>query len=114
MWPSFSRQIQLLETEIGAKLMSRSKRSVALTEAGEVFRDEFTKILLNIEQATNLKFYFLFWSKKEGFCIRNAHFIQKAVSRITGSLCCVIAIFMTGCRSSRCVQTGQPFLAAGS
>lgn len=51
--PSFSRQIQLLETELGVPLMVRNNRSVVLTEAGEIFRDEFSRILLNIEGAVH-------------------------------------------------------------
>lgn len=49
--PSFSRQIQLLETELEVQLLNRSNRKVELTEAGEVFRDEFSRIVINIEGA---------------------------------------------------------------
>lgn len=49
--PSLSRQIQLLETELGVQLLVRSNRNVILTEAGEVFRDEFGKIEERIELA---------------------------------------------------------------
>lgn len=48
---SFSRQIQLLETEIGVQLMVRNNREVILTEAGDIFRNEFDKIMLDIEGA---------------------------------------------------------------
>lgn len=42
--PTLSRQIQLLETELDVTLLKRSNREVILTEAGEVFREEFPKI----------------------------------------------------------------------
>lgn len=49
--PTLSRQIQLLETELGVQLMCRSNRNVILTEAGKVFESEFDRIVKNIEAA---------------------------------------------------------------
>lgn len=49
--PSLSRQIQLLETELGVQLLMRSNRNVILTEAGKVFMDEFGQIAQHIEMA---------------------------------------------------------------
>jgi LysR family transcriptional regulator, benzoate and cis,cis-muconate-responsive activator of ben and cat genes len=43
--PALSRQIQVLEEEIGARLFDRSKKQVRLTEAGSYFRHEVGKVL---------------------------------------------------------------------
>lgn len=51
--PSFSRQIQMLETELGVQLLIRSNRNVILTEAGRVFKDEFDIIEQDILNAVN-------------------------------------------------------------
>ena len=48
--PALSRQIQLLENEIGALLFNRSKRTVTLTDAGMYFRNEATRILLDLNK----------------------------------------------------------------
>jgi DNA-binding transcriptional LysR family regulator len=45
--PALSRQIRQLEEEIGAKLLERTNRRVALTPAGDVFR---TRALIVIDQ----------------------------------------------------------------
>ncbi|NJM62436.1 MAG: LysR family transcriptional regulator [Oscillatoriales cyanobacterium RU_3_3] len=49
--PPLSQQIQQLESELGFQLFRRSKRTVALTEAGEVFFDEAQKILQQLDRA---------------------------------------------------------------
>lgn len=49
--PTLSRQVQLLETELNVTLLKRSNREVILTRAGEVFRQEFSKIDDEIELA---------------------------------------------------------------
>ena len=49
--PSLSRQIQLLETELGVRLLLRSNRTVILTDAGLVFQKEFSEISDRIESA---------------------------------------------------------------
>lgn len=49
--PTLSRQVQLLETELDVTLLKRSRREVILTQAGETFRNEFSKIDDEIELA---------------------------------------------------------------
>jgi DNA-binding transcriptional LysR family regulator len=49
--PALSRQIQLLEKEVGAVLFNRSNRTVSLTEAGLFFQKEVNRILLDLEKA---------------------------------------------------------------
>ncbi|MDP9076939.1 MAG: LysR substrate-binding domain-containing protein [Bacteroidota bacterium] len=48
--PALSRQIQLLETEIGAVLFNRSSRSVRLTEAGIFFQKEAERIIQDLNK----------------------------------------------------------------
>src|SRR5476651_2110789 len=48
--PALSRQIQLLEIEIGAILFDRSKRTVTLTEAGVFFKNEAGRILHDLNK----------------------------------------------------------------
>jgi DNA-binding transcriptional LysR family regulator len=49
--PPLSQQIRQLETELGFQLFYRTKRSVQLTEAGQVFLAESRKLLQQLEQA---------------------------------------------------------------
>ena len=49
--PPLSHQIQMLEAEVGAQLLERSKRWVRLTEAGKLFLDDARRILSLSEQA---------------------------------------------------------------
>jgi LysR family transcriptional regulator, hca operon transcriptional activator len=49
--PSLSRQIRDLEFEVRAKLLTRSARGVALTEAGRVFLDHARLALAEVEAA---------------------------------------------------------------
>jgi LysR family hca operon transcriptional activator len=49
--PSLSRQIRDLELEIGAKLVERNARGIALTAAGRVFLDHARLALMQIEVA---------------------------------------------------------------
>jgi DNA-binding transcriptional LysR family regulator len=48
--PALSRQIQLLENEVGALLFNRNSRTVSLTSAGSFFRSESNRILLDLEK----------------------------------------------------------------
>ncbi len=49
--PALSRQIAMLEEDVGAQLFVRHRRGVTLTEAGELFRDHAQAILASVEQA---------------------------------------------------------------
>jgi DNA-binding transcriptional LysR family regulator len=48
--PALSRQIQLLENEMGARLFKRSKRSVSLTPAGVYFQKEANRIVEDLNK----------------------------------------------------------------
>src|ERR1700716_4361158 len=48
--PALSRQIQLLENEVGALLFDRSNRTVTLTEAGLFFKKEANRILQDLNK----------------------------------------------------------------
>lgn len=48
--PALSRQIMALEEELGVVLFDRNKRNVALTTAGEYFREECERILEDFER----------------------------------------------------------------
>lgn len=48
---SLSRQIQALETEIGVRLVNRSRQGASLTEAGVVFKKEFGRILKEMDSS---------------------------------------------------------------
>jgi DNA-binding transcriptional LysR family regulator len=48
--PALSRQMQLLENEVGALLLNRSNRAVRLTEAGTFFKKEATRILQDLNK----------------------------------------------------------------
>lgn len=48
---ALSRQISLLEEELGVKLFLRTTRSIALTEAGKVCRDAFSKLDADMDRA---------------------------------------------------------------
>lgn len=50
---AITRQIALLEEELGVKLFNRTTRSVELTPAGEICQNEFAKIDLDLSAAVN-------------------------------------------------------------
>jgi DNA-binding transcriptional LysR family regulator len=52
--PPLSQQIRQLETELGFELFHRTKRSVKLTEAGQVFLSEIHQILKQLEVAIQI------------------------------------------------------------
>jgi DNA-binding transcriptional LysR family regulator len=49
--PPLSQQIQALEQDLGARLLERTKRSVALTEPGRVFLEQARQILAKVDEA---------------------------------------------------------------
>jgi DNA-binding transcriptional LysR family regulator len=48
--PALSRQIQLLENEVGALLFNRNNRAVTLTDAGIFFQKETSRILHDLDK----------------------------------------------------------------
>jgi len=48
--PTLTQQVQALERDLGVMLLRRSKRSVALTEAGRRFLDEVRATLRRVEE----------------------------------------------------------------
>jgi LysR family hca operon transcriptional activator len=50
--PSLSRQIRDLETEVGARLLTRRARGIELTPAGRAFLDHARSVLSQVEAAT--------------------------------------------------------------
>ena len=52
--PSLSVQISALEEELGTRLLDRLGRKVALTQAGELFRDHAGRVLRELEQAAQV------------------------------------------------------------
>lgn len=48
--PPLSRQIQLLENELGVKLLQRDSRPLQITEAGRVFYEQALQVLQRVEQ----------------------------------------------------------------
>ncbi|MBE9183643.1 LysR family transcriptional regulator [Microcoleus sp. LEGE 07076] len=52
--PPLSQQIQNLETELGFQLFRRTKRTVMLTAAGQVFFEESQKIMQQVDRAIQL------------------------------------------------------------
>lgn len=49
--PPLSRQIQSLETKLGARLLNRNTRTVALTSAGGLFLEDTRHILTRLDEA---------------------------------------------------------------
>lgn len=48
---SISRQINALEEELGVRLLQRTTRNINLTEAGQVYYDRVSKILVDLDEA---------------------------------------------------------------
>src|SRR5690606_6981291 len=48
--PPLSRQIQLLEAELGVQLLQRDSRPLQITEAGRVFYEQAVQVLRRVEQ----------------------------------------------------------------
>jgi DNA-binding transcriptional LysR family regulator len=53
--PPLSQQIQHLEAELGFQLFRRTKRTVVLTEAGQVFFEESQKIMQQVDRTIQLR-----------------------------------------------------------
>lgn len=51
--PPLSRQIQLLEEELGVQLIQRNSRPVRLTEAGRLFYEQSLQVLHRVDQMKN-------------------------------------------------------------
>ncbi|HXB74410.1 MAG TPA: LysR family transcriptional regulator, partial [Candidatus Acidoferrales bacterium] len=51
--PAVSKQISALEEELGAELIHRTSRSIALTEPGRDFYESALRILDDLESATS-------------------------------------------------------------
>src|SRR6202047_1629704 len=51
--PSLSRQIQDLENEVGAQLLTRNARGIELTPAGRAFLDHARLVLSQVEAAAD-------------------------------------------------------------
>ncbi|MBN9055452.1 MAG: LysR family transcriptional regulator, partial [Rhizobiales bacterium] len=51
--PALSRQIQLLEAELGVTLFERLPRGVRLSAAGRTFLDHCNQILVNLDHAVS-------------------------------------------------------------
>src|SRR5216684_1223059 len=49
--PPLSQQIQDLERELGVQLFDRTRRQIEVTVAGQVFLEDATRILSQVEQA---------------------------------------------------------------
>jgi DNA-binding transcriptional LysR family regulator len=49
-----SKHVQALENWLGVKLLNRSTRRVALTEAGEAFYERCKRILIDVEDAAGM------------------------------------------------------------
>jgi DNA-binding transcriptional LysR family regulator len=52
--PSLSQHLQRLESDVGVRLVDRGPHRVALTDAGEVFRDEARRLLGELSDAVEL------------------------------------------------------------
>ncbi len=52
--PALSKQISALERELGFRLFTRTKRSVAFTPAGEAFYHDARDVLARVDRATEL------------------------------------------------------------
>jgi DNA-binding transcriptional LysR family regulator len=50
--PALSRQIKALEESLGARLFTRDKRNVSLTEAGKYYKQEVERILHQLDYAS--------------------------------------------------------------
>lgn len=47
---ALTRQVQLLEEEMGARLLERTSRGVVLTQAGEILRDRASRLFTDVQQ----------------------------------------------------------------
>ena len=52
--PALSRQIQGLESKLGARLLERNTRAVSLTQAGRLYLDDAKQLLTHLDRATEV------------------------------------------------------------
>jgi LysR family transcriptional regulator, benzoate and cis,cis-muconate-responsive activator of ben and cat genes len=77
--PPLSRQIQLIEEELGVSLLLRSSRPVQLTDAGRVFYEQAIQILGRVEQMQSA-------TKRVGLHQRSVFSIGFVASTLYGGL----------------------------
>lgn len=94
--PALSRQIQVLEAEIGAHLFDRSKKQIKLTTAGEFFKKEAQRIIEQLEQV-----------KKKTAQIYRGEAGEIAIGHVSSAMQSVIPGFL------KKIQTAVPDLKIG-
>ena len=84
--PPLSRQIQLLEEELGVQLIQRNSRPVRLTEAGRQFHEQSLQVLQRVEQMKNS-------ARQTGLHQRQAITVAYVASTLYGGLPTLVRTF---------------------
>jgi LysR family transcriptional regulator, benzoate and cis,cis-muconate-responsive activator of ben and cat genes len=84
--PPLSRQIQLLEEELGVQLVQRNSRPVRLTEAGRQFHEQSLQVLQRVEQMKNS-------ARQTGLHQRQAITVAYVASTLYGGLPTLVRTF---------------------
>lgn len=84
--PPLSRQIQLLEEELGVQLIQRNTRPVRLTDAGRQFHEQSIQVLQRVEQMKNS-------ARQTGLHQRQSITIAYVASTLYGGLPMVVRMF---------------------